>query len=167
MSLSPLPPDATFACIFDLSHSIQTHSQRINPNCNHVSKLSHLKTLILTPNAKSSGRSRGDTNAAAGGSVGLATNSSSSSAHSCAKYMCPISGAEFNGNTVFLCVWPTGHVFSHAAFKSVGPEALQEDYGPFDHMADLVYLLPTATATGVGGLEMQRERMVTCIRSSS
>ena len=59
-----------------------------------------------------------------------------------ARYSCPITKMEFNGNHPFVAIWTTGYVLSEKAIKELGVEALQEEYGPFSS-DDLIKLIPT------------------------
>lgn len=71
-----------------------------------------------------------------------------------AKFSCPITKMEFNGNHPFVAIWTTGFVLSEKAIKELGIEALQEEYGPFT-VDDIIKLIPTASE-----LEAQVAKMV-------
>lgn len=60
-----------------------------------------------------------------------------------ARYSCPITKMEFNGNHPFVAIWTTGYVISEKAIKELGIDALQEEYGPFSS-DDVVRLIPTS-----------------------
>jgi hypothetical protein len=80
--------------------------------------------------------------------------------HVC-KYVCPLTGQDFNGVSPFVCIWPTGHVISEKALCELGAEALQAEYGPFTK-DDLVNILPLpqseALAANIKLMEARREQ---------
>lgn len=84
----------------------------------HVRSLKDVKEVKFTDNT-SSGASKGDDR----------------------KWMCPLTGLEFNGVIPFVLLWNNGKVLSEKATREMGEEALQEDYGPFD-ADDIIKLLP-------------------------
>lgn len=103
----------------------------------HIRGLKDLKEIKLTPNPAYSADEAG---------------------HLC-KYVCPLTGQDFNGVSPFVCIWTTGHVISEKALFELSAEALQAEYGPFD-TDDLVNILPLpqseALATNVKLMEARR-----------
>lgn len=71
-----------------------------------------------------------------------------------AKFSCPITKMEFNGNHPFVAIWTTGFVLSEKAIKELGIEALQGEYGPFT-ADDIIKLIPVG-----GEVEAQVAKMV-------
>lgn len=97
-------------------------SKTVVPACLHVRGLKDLKTLIFTPSPeyKAEREVNGEYPA---------------------KYICPITKQEFNGQQPFMAIWSTGHVLSERAIKQLGIDALQAEYGPFT-ADDIIKLNP-------------------------
>jgi hypothetical protein len=72
------------------------------------------------------------------------------------KFICPITGMEFNGIVPFVVLWTTGVVLSDKALREIGIASLQSDYGPFD-ADDVVKLIPV---DGSEEAEQQRKRLL-------
>jgi len=77
------------------------------------------------------------------------------------KYVCPLTGQDFNGIFPFVCIWTTGHVISEKALKELGHAALQAEYGPFQE-SDIVHILPLPQSEALGEnarlMEARREK---------
>ena len=70
-----------------------------------------------------------------------ASTSNENEKESKCRWMCPLTGLEFNGIVPFLLLWSSGKVISDKGYREMGVEALQEEYGPFT-TDDVVKLLP-------------------------
>lgn len=96
--------------------------KKIGAACAHIRGLKDVKTLKLFPNPNYS-------------------NEKETDGELPAKFSCPITKMEFNGNHPFVAIWTTGFVLSEKAIKELGIEALQGEYGPFT-VDDIIKLIP-------------------------
>jgi hypothetical protein len=94
----------------------------LNENFSHVRGLKDLKTLKFTENP-------------------AYDNSKENEIQVASKFICPITGDEFNGSTPFSFVWTTGFVLSDRGIRELGIESLQTEYGPFT-ITDLIKINP-------------------------
>jgi hypothetical protein len=109
----------------------------MNPVFSHIRGLKDVKTLIFTPNPKYSVANEHD-------------------GEYPSKFVCPITGMEFNGIVPFVVLWTSGVVLSDKAIREIGVDGLQSDYGPF-LSEDIVRLIPI---DGSEEAEQQRNRLL-------
>ena len=109
--------------------------KKVGAASSHIRGLKDIKTLKLFPNPNYSDEKETDGELPA-------------------KFSCPITKMEFNGNHPFVAIWTTGFVLSEKAIKELGIEALQGEYGPFS-ADDIIKLIPMG-----GEVEAQVAKMV-------
>ena len=117
-------------------------NKSLNSNFSHIKSLKDLKEIKFTKNPAYVEDNTIDSNIAI------------------AKYICPITGLDFNGNFPFICIWSSGHLISEKSIKEMGVEALQSEYGPFA-MNDIVYILPLDDSVNLNRSNMEiRQQMM-------